>query len=75
MKTDSPEPAYRRWGADDIIYGPVNLPGLTEWVQAMHVTSRTWIFIEPQENWVRARDLPQLNLFFGSHEKAKPELL
>jgi len=75
MKTNSAEPAYRIWGADNVIRGPVNLPALTEWVRAKRVSPGTWLFIEPEENWVRAADLPQLNLFFGSHQKAKPEVV
>lgn len=75
MKNDSAEPAYRVWGTDDVIHGPVNLPALTDWVRAKRVTPGTWVFIEPGENWVRAADLPQLNVFFGSHQKAKPEVV
>jgi hypothetical protein len=75
MITNTAEPAYRIWGTDDVVHGPVNLPTLTEWVKQKRVTPGTWVFIESGKNWVRAADLPQLNLFFGSHQKAKPEIV
>jgi CRP-like cAMP-binding protein len=75
MKITSAEPAYRIWGTDDVIYGPVNLPALTEWVRAKRVTFGTWVFIEAEENWVRAADMPQLNPFFGSRQKGKPDVV
>ena len=75
MKTNSAEPAYRIWDADDVIHGPVNLPALAKWARDKRVTAGTWVFIEPEENWVRAVDMPQLNLFFGSHQKAKPNVI
>lgn len=71
MKTNSAEPAYRIWGADDVVRGPVNLPTLAEWVKAKRVTAGTWVFVEQEENWMRAADLPQLSMFFGSHQKGK----
>ena len=75
MKTNSAEPLYRIWGADNVIYGPANLPVLVEWVKGERVTPDSWIFVEAEQNWVRAEDLPELNLFFGSHQKAKPEVV
>jgi CRP-like cAMP-binding protein len=75
MKITSAEPAYRIWGADNVVHGPVNLPALTEWVRAKRVTSGTWVFLETEKDWVRAADMPQLNLFLGSHQKGKPEVV
>ena len=74
MKPNPAEPAYRIWDADDVVHGPINLPTLTDWVNQKRVTPDTWVFLESGKNWVRAADLPQLNLFFGSHQKAKPEI-
>ncbi len=75
MKTNPAEPDYRIWDADDVVHGPINLPTLTDWVKEKRVTPDTWVFLESGKNWVRAADLPQLNLFFGSHRKAKPEIV
>jgi hypothetical protein len=75
MNTRILEPGYRVWGADNVIHGPVKLPTLTEWVKAKRVTARTWIFAEARQSWLRAADLPQLNLYFGSHQRARPEIV
>jgi len=75
MNTDGAEPAFRIWGADDIIHGPLDLLSLIQWVKAKKVKPSTWIFVEPAEGWMRAADLPQLKLFFGSHQPAAPAVL
>ena len=75
MDTNTAKSAYRIWGSDDVLYGPVDLTGLAEWVKDERVTLETWVFVEEQKNWVRAMDMPQLNLFFGSNLKGKPEAL
>ena len=53
MNTDGAEPAFRIWGADDFIHGPLDLPSLIQWVRAKKVKPSTWIFVEPAESWVR----------------------
>jgi CRP-like cAMP-binding protein len=75
MNTDGAEPAFRIWGADDVIHGPLDLLSLIQWVKARKVKPKTWIFVEPAEGWVRASDLPQLKLFLGSHPPATPAVL
>ena len=75
MKTHPAEPAYRIWDADDVVHGPINLPTLIEWVKQKRVTSETWIFVETGKIWVQAADVPQLNVFLGSHQKARPEII
>ncbi len=75
MNTQILEPLYRIWGADNVVHGPVSLPTLTEWVKAKRVAPRAWLFAEARQQWLRAEDLPQLNLYFGSHQRAKPEIV
>ena len=75
MKTNPAEPLYRIWDTNDVVHGPVNLPTLIEWVKQERVAPDTWIFIATGKIWVQAADLPQLNLFFGSHQKARPEIV
>ncbi len=75
MLAENKERTYRIWGTDDVVHGPADLPGLADWVKANRVMAGTWVFIEPEEEWVRALDLPELNLFFGSHQHAKPEVV
>lgn len=74
MDASNAEPLYRVWGADNVMHGPVNLVGLTDWVNARRVTPGTWVFVEPGQRWLLAADMPQFRVFFGSHEHARPEL-
>lgn len=57
---------YRAWGADNIAYGPVELPGLVTWVKQGKVTANSWVFKERDGAWSRASDLPELKVLFKS---------
>jgi hypothetical protein len=63
MQTDE-TPRYRVWGADDVAYGPVELPLLTNWVLDERVTADTWVFAEENQAWLKAATLPELTIFF-----------
>lgn len=53
-------PTYRIWGADNIAYGPVELPGLVTWVRQGRMRSDTFVYRDEQRDWLRASDLPEL---------------
>ena len=55
---------YKVWAADDVVYGPIDFPLLSQWVREARVTRQNWIFTEQSESWSRASDLPELGLFF-----------
>ena len=57
---------YLAWGADNIAYGPVELPGLVTWIKQGKVRSNTWVFKEKDSAWSRAADLTELKLMFKS---------
>ncbi len=57
---------YRIWGADNIAYGPVELPGLVTWVKQGKVRATTWVFREKDGAWSHASEMPELLLFFKS---------
>ncbi len=57
---------YLAWGADNIAYGPVELPGLVTWIKQGKVSSNSWVFKEKDRAWSRAADLTELKLFFKS---------
>jgi len=57
-------PLYRVWGVDHIVFGPVELPVLVNWLKQERVTADTWLFIESSNVWSRAADLPELKMFF-----------
>src|SRR5688572_18862474 len=55
---------FRIWGIDDVIYGPVDLPTLTGWVQEDRVTADTWIFDEKRDKWQKAKKVAELSGYF-----------
>jgi CRP-like cAMP-binding protein len=57
---------YRAWGADNIAYGPVELPGLVTWIKQGKVTANSWVFKEKDGAWSRASDLTELKVLFKS---------
>lgn len=60
----NPAVYYRVWGADNIAYGPVELPALIQWVRAGRVLPNSWLFSQATGAWARAKALPELKLFF-----------
>src|SRR5437879_3519312 len=63
-------PHYRVWGLDNVAYGPVELPVLTNWVLDERVTADTWVFAEEKHTWLRAAQLPELTIFFERRPRA-----
>ena len=57
---------FRVIGHDDVIYGPVELPELVDWVRAGRIQADTWIFVETDDAWRRASRVVELQLFFGA---------
>lgn len=57
---------YWTWGAENIAYGPVELPGLVTWIKQGKVTANAWVFKEKDSLWSRASDLPELKILFKS---------
>ncbi|HWI59471.1 MAG TPA: cyclic nucleotide-binding domain-containing protein [Bacillota bacterium] len=57
---------YRAWGADNIAYGPVELPALVTWIKQGKVTANSWVFREKDLTWSRASDLTELKVLFKS---------
>ena len=60
MKNAAKIPTYRVWGMDSVVYGAVDLPGLTQWIRDERVTADQWIFAEHDNRWQKAADLPEL---------------
>ncbi len=57
---------YRAWGADNIAYGPLELPELVTWIKQGKVTATSWVFKEADRIWSRASDLAELKVLFKS---------
>jgi hypothetical protein len=55
---------YNVWAADNVVYGPVELPTLVAWVKDERVLAGTWIFDAQNDRWRKAAELPELHIFF-----------
>jgi hypothetical protein len=58
-------PTYRVWGADKVVYGPVELPTLVAWVKDERVLPATWVCFEPEDRWIQAHELTELKALFA----------
>jgi CRP/FNR family transcriptional regulator, cyclic AMP receptor protein len=67
---DNPSVYFRVWGNDNIAYGPVELPGLVDWVRKGRVYRNSWIFSDARSEWCRAGDMTELKTFFKAKTPA-----
>ncbi len=71
---DLPVPAdtnpitFSIWAADNVVYGPVELPALIAWVKDQRVLADTWIFDGGNDRWRKASTLPELQICFSASE-------
>ena len=56
--------SYKVWAVDNMVYGPIELQRLVEWVQERRVTPQTWVHTASRNCWVRAKDFPSLREHF-----------
>jgi CRP/FNR family transcriptional regulator, cyclic AMP receptor protein len=61
---------FRIWGNDHISYGPVELPGLVDWVRKGRVLRNTWVFSDDKGEWMRAAAMTELKMFFKAKASA-----
>lgn len=64
MAAETNDVAFSIWAADNVVYGPVELPILIGWVKDERVVADTWIFDSGNDRWRKASTLPELQLFF-----------
>ncbi|MBM3883663.1 MAG: cyclic nucleotide-binding domain-containing protein [Verrucomicrobia bacterium] len=62
---------YKIWGVDNVVYGPVELPVLVEWIQEERVTGDTWIFSLEKDAWQRAQATAELRVPLDKLTQAK----
>lgn len=70
MESDNIAPIYWIWGPDNAAYGPVELPGLVEWVKEGRAKADTWVYLDQNRGWSQASQVPELKLLFPSRSKA-----
>ena len=56
--------SYKVWAVDNMVYGPIELQTLVNWVQEGRVTPQTWVHTASRNCWVRAKDFPSLREHF-----------
>ena len=61
MPTDNEEVHYKVWASDNVVYGPVVLETLLEWVADGRVLADTWVFSQEVNSWQPAKSLPVLD--------------
>lgn len=64
MTADQTDSGYKIWAVDGVVYGPVELPTLVQWIKEERVSAETWIFIEQTESWKKAGKIQELQMFF-----------
>ena len=64
MDANSINVAFIVWGIDHAPYGPIELPMLVNWIKDERVTADTWIFSESKDDWQKASQIPELQMFF-----------
>jgi CRP-like cAMP-binding protein len=68
VASDTNQVVFSIWAADNVVYGPVELPALIAWVKDQRVLADTWIFDSGNDCWRKASDVPELKMFF--HKKS-----
>jgi hypothetical protein len=51
---------YRFWGTDNVVYGPVDLATLVNWVQEGRIAADTWVHRQDNDKWLKAEELAEL---------------
>ncbi|MDB6055985.1 MAG: Crp/Fnr family transcriptional regulator [Verrucomicrobiales bacterium] len=74
MTTETAYPGFKILGADNMVYGPVELPTLKDWVKDERITRETWIFQEAKDCWQKAIALNELQDAFPVAEKLSEEI-
>src|SRR5258708_5354399 len=62
---------YRLWGADKVVYGPLDLPALSQWITEGRVTEETWILLESTNEWTRATEVSELKPVFSQQKQVR----
>lgn len=60
--------AFFVWGADQAVYGPVELPTLIAWVKDERVLANTWIHVNEDGAWRKAADIAELQTLFRPNQ-------
>jgi CRP-like cAMP-binding protein len=62
--------SFMVWASDHMVYGPVDLPTLTQWVTEERVFPKTWLLSRNQNHWAQAEKIEALGPFFVNNSIA-----
>ncbi len=63
---------YRVRDTDNMVYGPVDLNGLIQWIQEKRVLPETLIHVESESRWHQAQDYAPLQKYLSPQPKSAP---
>ncbi|MEN9575149.1 MAG: cyclic receptor protein [Verrucomicrobiota bacterium] len=58
------EVGFKIWAVDDVVYGPVDLLTLVDWVKDERVLVDTWVFATHENKWSPAGQMKELRAVF-----------
>ena len=64
MQTDSAAAVFKVLSSDNLIYGPIDLATLGQWVRERRVQRDSWVHWETANNWVAAGSIDDLQSEF-----------
>src|SRR5262245_33395592 len=76
MQADSAASVFKVLSSDNLIYGPIDMATLVQWVQERRVQRDTWVHWETANDWVPAGAiddlLPEFDALAGVPEEVPP---
>src|SRR5689334_13430076 len=66
MQADSAAAVFKVLSSDNLIYGPIDLATLVQWVQERRVQRDTWVHWETAKDWVTAGSISALQTEFDA---------
>lgn len=55
---------WKIWAVDDVVYGPVDMPTLVDWVKDERVLDDTWIYDMQKDQWEKAAEMNEMRPIF-----------
>jgi CRP-like cAMP-binding protein len=68
----TPKSTFKVWAVDEVVYGPVEIPTLTQWVKEERIRRSSWIYSVAADKWCKAADLPELSATFPPLASSTP---
>jgi CRP-like cAMP-binding protein len=66
MPVDSPDAVFKVLSSDNLVYGPIDLATLVQWVRERRVQRDSWVHWETVNNWVAAGSIDALQPEFDA---------